>query len=85
MEQSIKEINKKVMPVMTWIIIIVCLISLVLKIFDISFDITITVLVIGILSISTTYIINKYGYVLDFLKQKNKIISKLNDFVLKNG
>lgn len=85
MEKTIKEINKKVMPVMTWIIAIICLISLVLRIFKITFNPTITILMISILSISTTYIIDKYGYIWDFLKTKNKMTSKLNDFILKNG
>jgi uncharacterized membrane protein len=85
MEKTIKEINKSVMPVMTWITAIICLISLVLRIFKITFNPTITILVISILSIATTYIIDKYGYIWDFLKTKNKVTSKLNDFILNNG
>lgn len=85
MEKTIKEINKSVMPVMTWITAIICLISLVLRMFKIIFNPTIIILVISILSIATTYIIDKYEYIWDFLKGKNKITSKLNDFILNNG
>lgn len=78
---NIQELNKKVLPVFMWFNFILAIISTILLIFKINFNISIIIMILSGISLGTDYILRKYYYIWDNLKVLNKYTEKIDSLL----
>lgn len=78
---NIQELNKKVLPVFMWFNFILGIISTILLIFKINFNISVIILILSGISLGTDYILRKYYYIWDNLKILNKYTEKIDSLL----
>jgi hypothetical protein len=78
---NIQELNKKVLPVFMWFNFILAIISTILLIFKINFNISIIIMILSGISLGTDYILRKYYYIWDSVKVLNKYTEKIDSLL----